>query len=252
MYIKKHNKDSFLSIHHKKISFLKKKLTLNKHNNKQIKTKELIKYEISKNLKSIINYIDTKYSDKLIHISLKKFNLEDLYNTNYINKSLLKNSRIYFNPHGIWLSCGSSWLKWIYNMKLFESRWANPKYIYEIELNKDNNVLKISNLKQLLKFHKKFAELKENIYKINWSNVKKEYDGLIIDPYLGKDIWNFFNNKQSNYFYLNDITNKYIRKTLGKNIKKYMQFYLEWYRHWETASGVIWRERAIKYVTHIL
>ena len=71
MYIKKHNKDSFLSIHHKKISFLKKKLTLNKHSNKQIKTKELIKYEISKNLKSIINYIDTKYSDKLIHISLK-------------------------------------------------------------------------------------------------------------------------------------------------------------------------------------
>ena len=61
-------------------------------------------------------------------------------------------------------------------MKLFDSRWANPKYIYEIELNKNNNILKISNLKQLLKFHKKFAELKENNYKINWSNVKKEYD----------------------------------------------------------------------------
>jgi hypothetical protein len=137
-------------------------------------------------------------------------------------------------------------------MRLFESRWANPKYIYEIKLNENNNVLKISNLKQLLKFHNKYSELKENSYKINWPKVKKEYDGLIIDPYLGKDIWFFFNNKQSNFFYLNNITNKYIRKTLGKNIKKYMQFYLEWYRHWETSSGVIWREKAIKSVEHIL
>ena len=251
MYIKKHNKDSFLLIHHKKIKLLKQKIHSDNSNTK-IYNKELLKHEIAKNLKRIINYIDTKYHDKLIHISSKKFEREDLHNTNYINKSRLKNSEIYFNPYGIWLSCGSSWLKWIYNIKHFTSPWASPKYIYVIELKKNNNVLKISNLKQLLQFHNKFAELKENSYKINWEEVKKTYNGLIIEPYLGKNIWNFFNNKQSNFFYLTNTTNTYIRKTLGKNIKKYMQFYLEWYRHWETSSGVVWREKAIESVEQIL
>jgi len=246
MYIKKYHKETFLSFHHKKLRILKKEILLN--NNK----KNIIRREISKNLKKIINYIDTKYNGKLIHISSKRIEYEDLYNTNYINRSLLRNSKIYYNPHGLWVSCGSSWLRWIYNVKNFKSRWANPRYIYVIDLKKNNNILKISNLKEMLEFHKKFSQLTENNYNINWKEVKKTYNGLIIDPYLGKNIWDFFNNKESNTFYLSNSINKYIHKTLGKNIKKYMQFYLEWYRHWETSSGVIWREKAIESIKQIL
>lgn len=258
MYLKNHYKKTFLSIHYKKILELKHNLKHLKKENKN-NTEDLIKHKIFTNLKRIIHYIDTNYNNKLIHVSNKKLNIKDLHNTNYINKSLFKNKSlvknrgdIYFNPYGLWLSCGSSWLKWILYTKYYSSQWSNPKYIYEIILNDNNNVLKISNLNELLKFHHKFAQLKDNNYKIDWKEVKKTYDGLIIDPYLGKDIWTFFNNKESIYFYLNNKTNKYIHATLGKNIKRYMQFYLEWYRHWETASGVIWRVKSIKSVNHIL
>ena len=89
MYIKSYNKKTFLSIHYKKIIKLKHDLKHLKKNDKNIGMKH-IKIKILNNLRRIINFIDTKYSDKYIHISSKKLVYNDLYNTNHINSSLIK------------------------------------------------------------------------------------------------------------------------------------------------------------------
>lgn len=97
-------------------------------------------------------------------------------------------------------------------------------------------------MEELIKFHNKYAKFKNNNYLIDWNNVKNDYDGLIICPYLGFKIW----NENPTQFFINDNSEKYILLTIGKNIKKYPAFFLEWYRHWETGSGVIWSKKAIK------
>jgi len=88
----------------------------------------------------------------------------------------------------------------------------------------------------------KFLDIK-NV--INWKKVKEDYDGLIICPYLGDEIW----GKDANNFQFNGdpvvITN-YITNIVGVSWKKKLYFLAEWYRHWETSSGVIWKKSGIK------
>jgi hypothetical protein len=148
------------------------------------------------------------------------------------------------NPNGLWFSCGSKWIEWILKNNLYKSVWANVKYIYEINLIKKNIII-IKNLKQLLQFHHKYAKYSEKYgYKIKWSLVKKNYDGIAICPYLGDKIWKEI-GINNNFFEITNEINHYIRKTIKKHIVKYPEFYLEWYRHWETASGVIWKISSI-------
>ena len=52
--------------------------------------------------KDIIKTIDNKYTNKLIHIS-KNGELD----FNQVFEEENKN-----NPNGLWLSCGSNWIKW--------------------------------------------------------------------------------------------------------------------------------------------
>jgi hypothetical protein len=206
-------------------------------------------------IKKTIKIIDTKYKDKIIHCSFNELKLNNLINKNNILESRYTYGKqnnypnIYQNPYGLWVSCGSNWIKWLitasehfyYNTNKLD---INSLYIYEIILN-NKNILYINNLDELIIFHQKYAIYEENKgYDIDWVNVKKIYDGLIICPYLGYEIWNKINDPT--ILYVTPPINKYIKDGLKENIMKYPKFYLEWYRHWETSTGVIWRERSIK------
>jgi hypothetical protein len=207
-------------------------------------------------IQKLIKILDTKYKDKLIHISLDKLNINDLYNKNNIHNSRFKpfnnNPYIYQNPQGLWFSCGPEYCKHLLLINenyFYNSSYLLSKYIYEIKVNK-KNILYINNLDQLVDFHKKYAIYKEDKgYYINWIDVKKIYDGLIICPYLGNEIWNKLNDPTTVYVYPD--MNQYIKNSLKENIMKYPKFYLEWYRHWEASSGVIWRKKSIKKINLI-
>jgi hypothetical protein len=211
---------------------------MNKINNEK---KKLLK--IREKLKNLIDYINKKYNNKYLHFSNKELSIESLMDKNNIMNSLLGN--IYMNPAGLWFSCGSKWIDWIFKNKLYKTKWANVKYVYEIKIKK-KKVIFIKNVDQLLKFHHKNAKYSEKYgYKINWHNVKKKYDGISICPYLGDKIWKEI-GVNNIYFEVTNEINQYIQKTIKRHIIKYPEFYLEWYRHWETASGVIWRMESIK------
>ena len=202
-------------------------------------------------IKKIVKLLDTKYKDKMIHISIDgELKLNNLENKIKINNSRLKiYPNIYYNPHGLWLSCGSNWIKWIISKTeyyCYDINYFNFEkiQIYEIKLYNEN-ILYINNLDELVIFHQKYAFYEEDKgYNIDWSKIKKIYDGLIICPYLGYEIWNKINDPTS--LYINPDENKYIKEGLKENIMKYPKFYLEWYRHWETSTGVIWRKKSIK------
>ena len=199
-----------------------------------------LKFKIKK-VKNLITYLDKYYKNKFIHTSDKVLSLNYFRNSNKINGSLYTYSTVYYNPYGLWFGVGSSWINYVKSWNnSYTTSWINPKYVYEIKINKEN-VLHIKSYKSLIKFHKKYAVyIEKNGYNINWNNVKKDYDGLIISPYLGDKIWNKLEgfNKVTNYI-INSSSYEYIKNTLGKNIMKYPEFYLEWYRHWEATSGVI-------------
>jgi len=156
-------------------------------------------------------------------------------------------SNVYFNPKGLWISCSSSWLKYELSSTrpYYVSSILDAKYIYKVDLDK-LNILEINKLEQLIDFHLKYLK-KNNKLQIDWKEVKKKYDGIIICPYLGYKIWE--KKELDLYFYMDYL--KYIEKFIGNNIEKYPQIYLEWYKHWDAGTGVIWRKSAIKNIEEI-
>ena len=207
---------------------------------------------IHKNLKNMIHTIDKNGGkNKYYHISIRP--IEEIYDSDTLSGSLMGDDSIYNNPYGLWLSCGSEWMKFI---KQSDYKWTIATYIYEITVS--NNVLKISNLRGLKKFIEKYKNSDkilsiENV--INWTRVKKEYDGLIICPYLGDEIWGKYSNELSivakNTFGNAKgpgpkvMFNDYIKKIIGSKWKNNIFFLTEWYRHWEVGSGVIWRKKGV-------
>jgi sporulation protein YlmC with PRC-barrel domain len=207
-------------------------------------------------IKKLIKIIDSKYKNKLIHISIDcELKLNYLKNKNKIINSRVKiNPNIYKNPYGFWLSCGSNWIKWVmsrthsycYDDDYFD---FEKIYVYEIKIN-NKDILYINNLDELVSFHRKYAFYEENKgYDINWKKVKKIYDGLIICPYLGFEIWNKINDPTEFHMHTNE--SEFIKDVLKENIMKYPKFYLEWYRHWETSTGVIWKKKSIEKINLI-
>jgi hypothetical protein len=204
---------------------------------------EMIKELAIKNNKEIFNYISKQpnYKKKFYHLSTYPFT--DIQNTNELKESRYNSlGQVYYNPQGIWISCGLSWHEYASG----QLSWDLSSYIYEIEIN--DSILRISNLKEFKNFilKYKFSDDKikfSNI--INWDRVKEEYDGLLICPYLGDKIW----GKNSNNFLLSgdqESIENYITKSVGKKWKKNIYFLAEWYRHWDAATGVIWRKSGIK------
>jgi hypothetical protein len=114
-----------------------------------------------KKIDDMINFLDEKYKNKFIHLSDKPITIDDIKNSNKINKSWSEGEKVYYNPIGLWFSCGSNWIKWVQKWNTdYTSRWTNAKYVYEIEANKES-VLHIKSYKELLKFHKKYAKYTE-------------------------------------------------------------------------------------------
>ena len=195
------------------------------------------------NNKNILSTIEKNGVHKIYHVSI--YPLEEFVNTHENENSWVGvgNNTIYKNPIGLWVSCGNSWQKYIGDTP---NQWSIATYIYEVSLS--NSVLYIHNIKEFEKFintyknNDKFLDIK-NV--INWKKVKEDYDGLIICPYLGDEIW----GKDANNFQFNGdpvvITN-YITNIVGVSWKKKLYFLAEWYRHWETSSGVIWKKSGIK------
>jgi hypothetical protein len=219
--------------------------------------------------KDIIKTIDNKYTNKLIHISKNgELNFNDIF-----NNELKKEDN---NPDGLWLSCGSNWIKWCMiksDNYVYNEEFLTSEYIYEIEIN-DKNILYINNVIDLVTFHMEFSvQIKDIGYDINWDKVKEKYDGVIICPHLAYIIWEKINTINDNnindinkirdetYFSIynsygetNEIDNYHINPMVKKGFKdilkehiiKYPKFYLNWYTKWDTFTGVLWNKKNIK------
>lgn len=197
-----------------------------------------------KNIKKVI-MSQPNYKIKFYHVSTKQFEYpiqeKDQDYSSWLGGNLYK------NPKGIWLSCGISWQKFIGNRP---NQWSLGTYIYEME--PTNTVLFINSLMQLEKFIDQYKNVNMKFNDIiNWKRVKKEWDGMIICPYLGNEIWGKNDNKFGMWGDKNKL-NEYVEKISGSKWKNDIYFTAEWYRHWEEASGVIWRSntglRSIKLI----
>lgn len=185
-----------------------------------------------------------KYAGKFLHFSQKEFGVRDIVDmtkregTWLAGYSTSSYEYTYQNPFGIWFSCGNDWLKFAHK--------TAPSFIrpllYEIIVDFDR-VLYINTVHELRKFMRKYLD-KEPPF-VNWKRVKRDYDGLIICPYLGHKIWNKISFK---YNIPTSLPLKYIQSILGNKIYSIDGFMMEWYRHWETGSGVVWNPRSIKSV----
>ena len=178
------------------------------------------------------------FKNKYYHVATRSFkNIEDKDK----DKTSWLGNGLYTNPRGVWISCGMAWQKYIGNEP---NPWSLATYVYQVI--PSNTILKISSLDELKKFINEYKKKDIKIHDtLDWNRVKKDYDGLIICPYLGDKIW----GKHANKFGM--IGNKkqieeYIQKVVGTNKWKNSIFFLaEWYRHWEEASGVIWKKDGI-------
>ena len=220
-----------------KLNNVIERINYNKYDNKihiYVDDKKLEKIAIKndKQIKKIISSQEN-YKNKFYHVSINEFEYP-IIDKKEDYTSWLGNG-IYKNPKGIWISCGLSWQKFIGNRV---SNWSLSSFIYDIE--PSETILYIKSVDELKKF---INEFKKNNVKmndvINWKKVKNKYDGLIICPYLGNDIWGKNATGFGLYGENNNIEN-YINK-LNNKWKNDIYFTAEWYRHWEEASGVIWK-----------
>lgn len=226
------------------VNFFDNKIHLYINDKKLEKIAKKNDLQIKKIIKS-----DKNYKNKFYHVSINEF-IYPFINTKD-NYSTWLGSNLYKNPRGIWLSCGLSWQNFIGNLP---NPWSLATYIYEIDIS--NTVLHIKSLLELENFINHYMKKNPKITDIiDWKKVKKNYDGLIISPYLGDKIWGKNSNKFSIYGKTNENINNYYSKILDSEWSKNLFFTAEWYRHWEESSGVIWNPstgiRSIKIIKKI-
>jgi hypothetical protein len=156
-----------------------------------------------------------------------------------------------YNPEGLWFSCGISWLTdhvkgkstfnnminmhpntknkgWIH---LPSQVWI-PRLIYRLDISK-LKIITISNCNEMQLFEKKYYNKNMTTIEdyINWKKVYKDYDGLIICPYLNKECY-------TNKIYDEDNLLKLILK--GSKIEKH-DLTGFWASCFDASSGVIWK-----------
>lgn len=183
---------------------------------------------IKKTIMSIPNY-----KQKYFHIS--RTSLPSKLDDKQQNMDTWIDSDIYYNPLGIWLSCGISWQKYIDDV---QTKWGYYTYLYQLE--PTQTVLKISTLNEFKEFIEKYKKNTKKVSGImNWKKIKQDYDGLIICPYLGNKIW----GKNAIHMGIkgSEKWDEYVNKIKGNEWKDDIVFTAEWYRHWETGTGVIWK-----------
>lgn len=88
-------------------------------------------------------------------------------------------------PCGLWYSCGVDRYNQSYSNH--QERISNKKvYSFDVDY---SNMIKISNEKQLLKFHYQYLIPRSN--KINWKLIASKYSGIEICPYFRKYMFDF-------------------------------------------------------------
>jgi hypothetical protein len=217
---------------------------------------ETVQKFVNSNYKHIVKTIGTGTSKKgdiqYIHVCIDKLDMTYLKDiANYDNSWL--GDGVYYNPQGLWFSCGASWIElWKPtkgNKDVEINTWTLSTYIYEIKINDSTHgVLQINNLDEFKEFIYKYRIKDKNVNIRNvmdWKRIKNDCMGIVICPYLGDLLF----GKNANAVGLtgtpDDITNFY-KKLLGPTYYDHILFLSEWYRHWEAGTGVIWNLAGIK------
>ena len=224
--------------------------------------KKIIQYitseEYDKNIKNYIVLTEnekellSKINNQNIIKAIEKNGIHKFYNVgmdpieyirdDYMNKESWLGSNLYHNPYGLWFGCGSDWQHYIN----FPSQWSFSTHLYELVLS--DKVKKINSIDELKKFIDKYKNVPDTITITNvldWDKIKEEYDGIVVCPYLGNEIWGENANKMS-ISGNPEAINEYVKKLSGDSWIDNIFFSAEWYRHWETGSGVVWRSSGIK------
>jgi|HubBroStandDraft_6_1064221.scaffolds.fasta_scaffold00056_125 hypothetical protein len=126
-------------------------------------------------------------------------------------------------PNGLWLSVDTAWKEWCLSENF---NLAGLQYATRVELSDSAKILRIASDEELDQFTEQYGadypfqrglisgSMKshhEKRYYINWIQVAKKHDGIIVSPYL----WN-------------------------------RRLHTFWYYGWDCASGVIWNAKAVK------
>jgi hypothetical protein len=184
-----------------------------------------------------------KLKDSFLHFSMHKIEKLDPFFTNTELKSD-KHKSLYYNPKGLWLSHGSSWIDYVDNNIKYASNSNLYPYIYRIEV--FDTVKLITNKDELFKFIKTYKKKPNDIKLydvIDWNRVKTDFTGLIITPWLGDKIWHL--SKERMEIIGGEVAHDFFVDLMGNRWKNNMILLSEWYRHWECASGVIWNINGI-------
>jgi hypothetical protein len=215
---------------------------------------ETVQKFVNSNYKHILKTIGTGTSKKgdmqYIHLCIDKLDMSYLKDIANYDSSWLGDG-VYYNPHGLWFSCGTSWVDFFKptkgNKNVVITKWTLSTYIYEIKIN-GSNILQINSLDEFKEFIYKYRFKDKNVNIRNvmdWKRIKKDYLGIVICPYLGDLLF----GKNANAIGLRgtpeNITNFY-KKLLGPTYYDHILFLSEWYRHWEAGTGVIWNLAGIK------
>jgi len=147
--------------------------------------------------------MDSTFTDMtLSHYSFEPFELRAC---SYLQINLMK-------PNGLWLSVDGddSWEDLCRNENF---RIEYLKYKYIVKLKKDANIRHLIGYDDIVAFTQEFEYKYLSFTEIKWPKVAKQYDGIIIDPYVWK----------------------------GR-----CAITLSWYYNWDCASGCIWNLDAIE------
>jgi hypothetical protein len=148
---------------------------------------------------------------KLIHYTNEEFSLEPMeYNQH--------ECKWHAKPNGLWFSVegNQGWKEWCEDEKF---KLENLKVSYELELKDDANILHLKTVDDIYEFTQlyilsaPFSPWGNDTHELQWDEVKKKYQGIIIAPYQ----WDCRLSDESS-----------------------------WYYGWDCASGCIWDLSCIK------
>jgi hypothetical protein len=205
-------------------------------------------YKIGKkNIHDVKKFIHKhKLKDSFLHFSFKP--IEKLDST-IMDSSWKTNSTksVYSNPSGLWLSHGAAWLDYVEDFIKKPSPWNLFPYTYKIEV--FDSVKLITSKDDLFKFIKMYKRKPGDIKfydVIDWVRVRKDWDGLIITPWLGDKIWHCTSSPTDRFEIIGgESAHEFISEIMGARWKNNPVVLSEWYRHWECASGVIWNVQGV-------
>lgn len=118
-------------------------------------------------------------------------------------------SHDFMKPIGVWYGWNSAWLNWCISENFCDTEY---EFFYHINI-KELNVLKITTPSEFMDFENNFQmpiipNLPMMNKGINWTEVKKQFDGIEIIPYMHQ-----------------------------------FRFGHIWYYGWDVASGCVWNPK---------